>query len=764
VTEIEPSRPWRFFPVRGKIPALPGDWRDHSTSDEKQLDAWLTEGFGLALDCGASGVTVIDPDADKITREPIGDAELAAIEAEAGSLPETYTVRTPGGGRHLYFSDPEGVHGRDLAAHVNVRSRGGYVVFDDGNEGYKLDKDLALAPLPAWVRERVAVRASTRAKADHSGAHLPTNLKRAAAMLEHHPVAVEGAGGDNHTYATINKVLDIVPSDDPDVILDTLSEWNDRCDPPWDGDELRIKIENALAYRQNDVGAWAVAPLDQRFGAALAQLSTQSAADEATASPQDEDDDLVWLHLGDLYRATPKPIEEILPGFVQKGVFNLLAGAGGTHKSRFCWQLVLSARVGADMLGRPVTQASGVVVSYEDPRDDVVRRVQALRDRLALPPADNPFDGVHYADRHGKRTPLAVIDEDGEIKLSPIGVKFFARIKAIPGHKLVVVDSLYNAFRFLGQAKIAENAVNALIGWLDGLCVSHDCTIIGIFHPSTAGNATGDARGYSHAWYDAPRAKVNLAKASDADRKGLALRRDQPLFKLLVDKRNSGTGGVEALLIYDEGALMTPGSVAAAPPPGDEAIRLAVYETMQRLLTQDPPITIVQRNGDGWKWKEVVNQIASDKPNMILTESQLRAAWAALMVPNAATNQPALLGYRPNDRNTRGNRERRAGFYLLDAEGEESDPVHPLANELTPQRVYAALDQLGARKVPDARKPTTVTDHALCDTLASGDPTVAAAYLPEVRAAAKLADYAHLLAKVAKGRASNAWQIQDDEW
>ena len=31
--------------------------------------------------------------------------------------------------------------------------------------------------------------------------------------------------------------------------------WNDRCVPPWQPDELAVKVSNAYAYGQNEAGA-----------------------------------------------------------------------------------------------------------------------------------------------------------------------------------------------------------------------------------------------------------------------------------------------------------------------------------------------------------------------------------------------------------------------------------------------------------------------------------------------------------------------------
>ena len=53
---------WKIFPITpgAKTPALEGDWRKHATSDPDVIEGWRAAGYDLAVDCGASGLFVID--------------------------------------------------------------------------------------------------------------------------------------------------------------------------------------------------------------------------------------------------------------------------------------------------------------------------------------------------------------------------------------------------------------------------------------------------------------------------------------------------------------------------------------------------------------------------------------------------------------------------------------------------------------------------------------------------------------------------------
>lgn len=63
---------------------------------------------------------------------PQGEASWAQLLEQHGAVPETYTVATPSGGRHLYFLAPAGTKIANstskIAPNVDVRGHGGQVV------------------------------------------------------------------------------------------------------------------------------------------------------------------------------------------------------------------------------------------------------------------------------------------------------------------------------------------------------------------------------------------------------------------------------------------------------------------------------------------------------------------------------------------------------------------------------------------------------------------------------------------------------------
>jgi putative DNA primase/helicase len=120
---------------QGKHPRLKHGVKDAST-DAGKVGMWWGRWptANIAVACGGpSGVWVLDVDADKG-----GIEALAALEVVHGPLPPTLTANTGGGGRHHFWSLPEGrtiknkvgLRGTDgtRVLGLDVRSVGGYVV------------------------------------------------------------------------------------------------------------------------------------------------------------------------------------------------------------------------------------------------------------------------------------------------------------------------------------------------------------------------------------------------------------------------------------------------------------------------------------------------------------------------------------------------------------------------------------------------------------------------------------------------------------
>ena len=193
------NRGWHVFPLRAgsKEPAVHGEARCPRTGDcheghrtpeqravstltERDLNTWRAKRWNAAVATGPSGLLVVDLDVPKADDKPRADAWnlpginegldvfVAVCEKAGQPVPwDTFTVRTPSGGTHLYFTAPPGVQlrntggdrGRGLGWKVDTRAWGGHVVAAgsvvDGR-AYTVVHDRAPQPLPQWLCERLS--------------------------------------------------------------------------------------------------------------------------------------------------------------------------------------------------------------------------------------------------------------------------------------------------------------------------------------------------------------------------------------------------------------------------------------------------------------------------------------------------------------------------------------------------------------------------------------------------------------------------------
>lgn len=226
------NRGWHIFPLApgSKRPATPrhpatdcdhtdpwcrGEhtgWEQRATTDPDRITrAWATQPYGIGIACGPSGLLVIDTDTPKPgTATTSGEDTLAKLAGEHGDtegLPATWTVTTPSGGVHRYYTTdhlttPLGNTAGRLGDLIDTRGQGGYVVApptltDAGR--YEVTADAAPAPLPAWLVQHLTPRptAPTRVHelrpVTHRSAYLRTVL---ASEAQHVREATEG--GRNH--------------------------------------------------------------------------------------------------------------------------------------------------------------------------------------------------------------------------------------------------------------------------------------------------------------------------------------------------------------------------------------------------------------------------------------------------------------------------------------------------------------------------------------------------------------------------------------
>jgi hypothetical protein len=215
-----------------------------ATTDPEQVRSWWTRHpeANIGIPTGErSGILALDVDVDKD-----GFEGLASLTS---SLPDTYTVRTGGGGAHFYFSYPPGSNIRDSASRiapgVDIRGEGGYVIAPPSRTTgpYAVVDEQPLAAIPAWLLE--ALRSHPRTSVSSSPARIPVSGGGASPVSFSEPIP---EGGRNHGLTRIAGSLRARGQDDAHL-FSALERINDnQCVPPLPAGEVHKIARSVCRY------------------------------------------------------------------------------------------------------------------------------------------------------------------------------------------------------------------------------------------------------------------------------------------------------------------------------------------------------------------------------------------------------------------------------------------------------------------------------------------------------------------------------------
>jgi hypothetical protein len=614
-----------------KIP-FPGT-RGHldATTDPSRIDDLFKEhpdaNYGLVPD--AAGYCVIDTDGE------LGEGNLSLLELAHDPLPPTFTVRTPRGGRHLYFKGKLPKSEGRLATKIDTRGAGylvgpGCVIDARHGKGpetwgtYTVEDERGFARLPTWPAEQLKVREREHVRAAVGELDKPENVARAAAHLRNLAPAVQGETGDAHTYEAFCAVRELGVTLETAVSL-ALKHYNPRCDPQWDEDELRTKAANAYSYGQNDPGAWALDGGGQEtFGEPVRKLMLLSAADAAYPAP---------MAAADLASGAFKPAEHLIQKLLLLGLLNLLYGDGGAGKTMLALNLAVAVALGRPIWGLNVRQMPVLLVLAEDDYGPIKQRLEGICALFDCELADLPL-AVWCLPGHDLC--LAHIADDGTWEPGPFLAPLEARLAAI-GPCLLVLDTVSDIAALNENLRPPVNTLCKVV--LTGLCQRHGVTVLANAHPSKAAMETGAGYAGSTAWNNAVRNRLTL-KREDAT--------SNPRRVLTIAKNNYGHQG-EELELFQVGMTFATKLDRAGADREDALIQSAVRVALQAAQLGSP-ITAQKAMA---KWQ--VDTIAADlgyRPRQADIKNALASALPRKLLFYVHGTNRHLAGYYPPDEPT----------------------------------------------------------------------------------------------------------------
>lgn len=456
---------FNVFPLRPgtKLP-FKGSWKKLVTQDPVKIKRmWGKQpkaNVGIAT---GNGLVVIDRDDHK----PGAIEAYLELELLYGQFDnDTYCVRTPRGGLHVYLrtgisiTNSQGTDSSGLGKGIDTRGEGGYVVASGSRTKDGIYADvrengggMVLNDCPDFVSEILGAFCGTRESTTVAkGVELdsPAALKRATDYSQHAPPALEGDGGDLQTFKVAAYIKDLGIS--LEMCLDLmLSHYNHRCEPPWEPRELTLKVNSAYKNSQDAAGSKdAKVAFDDDLEGKHPTMPTFA----------EEGFDIAAMSTFDLDNIPPR--EWVLGRRLIAGYVSALVAPGGTGKSTYAILEALAVASGrADICGlKPYRPGKVLIYNTEDPRDEMFRRLLALCEHHNID--KSVLDNV-YVESGLDRSLIVAREDHGVIRFTKQGRKFqeFCKRK---GFKLIVIDPLVSAHQVDENSNVQMDAVVKYFG------------------------------------------------------------------------------------------------------------------------------------------------------------------------------------------------------------------------------------------------------------------------------------------------------------
>lgn len=308
IKHLTPEEKKNTKQIEAKSPRIAA-WGKNASKDPERIRAWWAAWPDSMIGVPTGkviGYFVLDVD------KPDGPKVLADLEKANSPLPETVTQRTGSGGHQFFFRYPTDGRevrntGSKLGKNLDTRGDGGYVIVPPSIHPcgfpYQWEKTPLLtgtkfADAPEWLLQ-MCVKKVEKSKAATPEADATNHVVAATKYLvSKAPVAVEGDGGDATAFKVAAQMRDLGVTEGTCLEL-MLDLWNERCEPPWDVDDLAKKVANAYQYADNE-GVGAKTPEAAFAGCWIPQLPEELDDLEIPRSPDEEPPAAIRIRAGAL--------------------------------------------------------------------------------------------------------------------------------------------------------------------------------------------------------------------------------------------------------------------------------------------------------------------------------------------------------------------------------------------------------------------------------------------------------------------------------
>lgn len=231
----------------------------------------------------------------------------------------------------------------------------------------------------------------------------------------------------------------------------------------------------------------------------------------------------------------------------------LFSAHGGDGKSLLALQLAVCAQLGRPWIGRETAHARAAVISCEDDREEMHRRLWDIVGADGIEPA--ALAGLELRDSVGTDTLITRWNrqdqqwEDAPFAISLMNWAVQAEVR------LLVLDSLYN---FFSGNQLDMVAVQRFMATLATIAREIDGAVLGLWHPSQAGRSSGDGTSGSNAFHNAARGRLYMDRERDGEGNDTGIR----IIKSL--KQNYAPDGDAIRCRWENGRFVPVGEQAAS--------------------------------------------------------------------------------------------------------------------------------------------------------------------------------------------------------
>lgn len=459
-------------------------WLKACSSDPEVIEKWFEEdpemNYGV---CPGPNHVILDLDNKPLTGKD-GEAHLIGLSLEHEDIPETLTIVSPSGGKHKYFSTPitlSNAHGFGKESGIDIRGAHGYVVgpgcslikgkckaTDIPGDYYVDDQEseIDISPVPEWILDGYLKEKRDRDKQAEQPIipfDLPENVTKAESFLKNRPPAIEGKGGNQWTYDTTTYLRDFGLSEDMALQVMFSSGWNEKCEPPWDWDELADVVEHAYRYGQNRPGA----------KADMLSMYDRMMNDIEAAEIDENDSDTERYGLDSHifnpaeFSSRGKRREYVVPNWLPAHGFTALLAKRGMGKSTILLDLACRIACGLDWQGVPIKEDYVSIYLCGEDDEGLELNLVAWQKRNQ----DVPSDRMIIAD-----VVTNLMDKQDVEQWAKKLHGMLAGRKAV-----VILDTWQRATSGAGQNK--DEDMNRCVAHAEALARSLNGPLIGAFHP-----------------------------------------------------------------------------------------------------------------------------------------------------------------------------------------------------------------------------------------------------------------------------------------